>query len=74
MAVKVFVLLECDSIPFNGTEKVIRITVSMMSRCYAAALYAILLFWRRRYEGSAPQDKIFDMLFYHTHFFERAKY
>ena len=74
MAVKHFILLDFNSVPFNGTEKVIQITVCMMSRCYVAALYAILLFWRRRYEGSAPQDKIFDMLFYHTHFFERAKY
>ena len=49
----------------------IQITVSMMSRCYVAALYAILLFWRQPYEGSAPQDKIFDMLFFldHIHFF-----
>ena len=72
MAEKGFSLLEVDSIPFNGTEKVIQITVSMMSRCYVAALYAILLFWRRRYEGSAPQDKIFDMLFLSYTFFERA--
>ena len=64
MAVKVFILLQFDSLPFNGTEKVIQMTVSMMSRCYEAALYAILLFWRQQYEGSAPQDKIFDMLFF----------
>ena len=63
MAVKVFILLEVDSTPFDGTEKVFQITVSVMGRCYVAALYAILLFWRQQYEGSAPQDKIFDMLF-----------
>ena len=55
------------------TEKMIQITASMMSRCYVAALYAILLFWWQQYEGSAPQDKIFDMLFLdHIHFFERV--
>ena len=69
MAVKVFILLDFDSLPFNGTEKVIQITVSMMSRCYVAALYAILLFWRQQYEGSAPQDKIFDMFFLSYTFF-----
>ena len=67
MAVKVFILLDFDSLPFNGTEKVIQITVSMMSRCYVAALYAILLFWWQQYETSAPQDKIFDMFFFSSH-------
>ena len=54
------------------TEKMIQITASMMSRCYVAALYAILLFWWQQYEGSARQDKIFDFFFGHIHFLKAA--